>query len=71
MFDFFKSVNEINANDVREQVKLGNTEDFNLIDVRENNEYADGHLPGAVLIPIGELKERARELDPNKPTVAY
>jgi len=34
-----------------------------LIDVREAAEYAAGHVPGAVLIPMGQLTSRLDELD--------
>lgn len=48
-----------------------NPEDYNLVDVRQPGEYEGEHLPGAKLIPVGELEERLEELDPGKPTVAY
>ena len=48
-----------------------NPEDYNLVDVRQPGEYEGEHLPGAKLIPVGELEERLEELDPSKPTVAY
>ena len=38
-----------------------------LIDVREAGEYADGHVPGAVLIPMGQLTSRLDELDRQAP----
>jgi rhodanese-related sulfurtransferase len=41
--------------------KLGN--DIIILDVRENAEYAFGHIPGAVSIPLGELEERLEELN--------
>jgi rhodanese-related sulfurtransferase len=44
---------------------------YNLIDVRTPEEYEQGHLPGARLIPIGELADRLSELDPKKTTVVY
>ncbi|CAH8771239.1 rhodanese-like domain-containing protein [Paenibacillus dendritiformis] len=34
------------------------------VDVREPEEYADGHIPGAVNVPLSELPERRSELDP-------
>ena len=37
------------------------------VDVRERMEYADGHVPGAVLIPMGQLASRLGELDRSKP----
>ncbi len=33
-----------------------------VIDVREPDEYAAGHVPGAVLIPLGEVPERVAEV---------
>lgn len=37
-----------------------------ILDVREEAEYAFGHVPGAKSIPLGELQERMGELDPNE-----
>lgn len=39
-----------------------------IIDVREPWEFLSGHIPGAVLIPLGELSSRVAELDPSRPT---
>jgi len=33
-----------------------------LIDVREPDEYAEGHAPGSVLIPLGQLPSRLAEI---------
>jgi rhodanese-related sulfurtransferase len=38
-----------------------------LIDVREPAEYAAGHVPGARLIPMGQLTSRLEELDRKQP----
>ena len=38
-----------------------------LIDVREPDEYADGHVPGAMLIPMGQLATRVIEIDKTSP----
>jgi rhodanese-related sulfurtransferase len=43
--------------------------DLQIIDVREPDEYAAGHMPGARLIPLGQLPARTGELDPAKPIV--
>ena len=41
-----------------------------LLDVREPWEYATANLPGAVLIPMGDVPSRAhQELDPDQPIV--
>ncbi|MDZ7662959.1 MAG: rhodanese-like domain-containing protein [Thiohalophilus sp.] len=37
-----------------------------VIDVRPPEEYAAGHLPGAVNIPLGELEQRLAELGENR-----
>jgi rhodanese-related sulfurtransferase len=34
-----------------------------VVDVRERGEYAQVHIPGAVLIPMGQLAGRLGELD--------
>jgi adenylyltransferase/sulfurtransferase len=40
-----------------------------LIDVREPWEWAMGHIPGATLIPMGEVPQRTSEIDPNRVVV--
>jgi rhodanese-related sulfurtransferase/DNA-binding transcriptional ArsR family regulator len=42
-----------------------------VLDVRPREEYRAGHLPGAVSIPIDELKARFKELPKNRDVVAY
>ncbi len=37
------------------------------IDVREPAEYVEGHLPGAVNLPMGQLMDRTSEIDPTRP----
>jgi len=38
-----------------------------VVDVREPWEYQQGHIPGAVLMPLGQLSSRLNELDLEKP----
>lgn len=42
-----------------------------VLDVRPPDEYAAGHLPKAVNIPLGELRRRLRELPKTREIVAY
>lgn len=42
-----------------------------ILDVRPGPEYAGGHLPGAIHIPLEELSERLAELPRNREIVAY
>ena len=39
------------------------TRDGLILDVREEAEYAFGHIEGAISIPMGELESRLDELD--------
>ncbi len=38
-----------------------------VLDVREGWEFVEGHVPGAHLIPLGELEERLREIPRDRP----
>lgn len=42
-----------------------------LIDVREPNEYEAGHILGARNIPMSQLKNRLKEIRPDKPVYLY
>ena len=44
--------------------------DVQLVDVREPQELADGMIPGAQSIPLGELPDRLTELDLSRPVIA-
>ena len=37
-----------------------------ILDVREQYEYDEGHIPGAILIPYGEIADRAEKELPDK-----
>ncbi|OMC39943.1 sulfurtransferase [Mycobacterium sp. GA-1841] len=45
--------------------------DLQIVDVRNPGETEAGMIPGAGNIPVGQLPERATELDPTRPTVVY
>jgi rhodanese-related sulfurtransferase len=46
-----------------EATQLINRRDALVLDVREQSEYAAGHLPNAKHIPLGQLASRLKELD--------
>lgn len=45
--------------------KIEGDEKITILDVRESAEYAFGHIPGAIHIPLGELENRFTEIDKN------
>ena len=71
ILDYFKPVSTWTAEKVRQFLNEKPQEEYNLVDVRQSEEYEQGHLPGARLIPVGALPNRLGELDPNKPTIVY
>ena len=42
-----------------------------VLDVRPREEYRAGHIPGAVSIPVSELRDRLKELPKQRNIVAY
>ncbi|CAM4372781.1 CoA-disulfide reductase [Paenibacillus typhae] len=59
-----------------EVVTLRDVENINpdqqiLLDVRTKAEYDQGHIEGALHIPVDELRTRSQELDPDKEIYAY
>jgi len=51
--------------------RLKRGEDVVVLDVRPTEEFAAGHLPPAISIPLAELRRRLRELPRDKEVVAY
>lgn len=71
ILDYFKPVSTWSADRVRKFLDQKSPQEYNLVDVRTPKEYEPEHLPGAQLIPVAELETRWKELDRNKPTIAY
>src|SRR5512146_425691 len=69
--DFFRSVETMTVEQVREYVDTHKPDMYNLVDVRQPAEYQQMHLPGAHLIPLPDLPDRLKDLDPVKPTITY
>lgn len=60
-------IEEIGAAELKRKIDEG--DDFQLIDVRQPDEYAFAKIPGAKLIPLGEIVRRMDELDPSKEVI--
>lgn len=55
----------------RQLDELRTGEDIIILDCRTKEEYDRGHVDGAILIPVDELRKRYQELDPHKKVVIY
>ncbi|XQY91487.1 rhodanese-like domain-containing protein [Metabacillus sp. HB246100] len=55
---------EMTAKEVENQLNEGKV--FDIIDVRETDEVAEGNIPGAINIPLGLVEFRMHELDKSK-----
>ena len=52
-----------------EAKEMMDTQEVLILDVREQEEYDDGHIPDAVLLPVGTItEESAAEVIPDKDT---
>ncbi len=51
--------------------KLRSDSPMLVVDVRERHEFAAGHVPGAISLPLGELALRASELPREVPLATY
>src|SRR4051794_633275 len=66
-----QTVPEVTVEEVKHRVERG--EQWTLLDVREREEYREGHLEGALSLPRGFLELRVEETVPDKgaPLIAY
>jgi len=69
--DARKHIREVSIDDVKS--RLDRNEQFLLVDVREESEFATDHLPGAVHLGKGIIERdiEARVPDPTMPMVLY
>jgi sulfur-carrier protein adenylyltransferase/sulfurtransferase len=65
----YMSDTEIDA--VALKARLDRGDKFQFIDVREPNEYQIASIPGAKLIPMGDVPKRVGELDPNTEVIVH
>lgn len=58
----------VSAQDLLARARTG---EVTVLDVRPREEFAAGHLPGAINIPLNELEARLSEFNPDQVVVAY
>ena len=56
---------------VRSFMEKNKPDSYTLLDVRQEWEYEEEHIPGAHLLPLAELPDRVDELDRGKPMLVY
>lgn len=62
-------VPEITVEDLKSL--MGKKEEFFLLDVREPDEFEFARIPGAHLIPLGQVPDRLAEIPKDKPVVVH
>jgi rhodanese-related sulfurtransferase/DNA-binding transcriptional ArsR family regulator len=67
-FDDRDSLEPVSRDELLKQLQAGAV---TILDVRPPDEFALGHLPAALNIPLRELEARLAELDPSQEIVAY
>jgi adenylyltransferase/sulfurtransferase len=63
-------ISEVDATQARDRIESGEPV---VVDVREQDEWDEGHIPGAVHVPRGHLESRIERLapDPVRPVLLY
>ena len=66
--DTEKDQGEVYMNITAEEAKeiMDSQEGYVILDVREQDEYDAGHIPGAILIPYTQIEDKADEMLPDK-----
>jgi len=63
-----QSLESVSLHDLQQRIE---DNEVLVLDVRPNEEYQEGHIPGAISIPTGELEERIKDLPKDRQIVAY
>jgi rhodanese-related sulfurtransferase/DNA-binding HxlR family transcriptional regulator len=71
MTDYFHARDELEAVSRKDLVSRLRDGLVTVLDVRPEDEFALGHLPGAINIPLGKLVDRLGELSADREVIAY
>lgn len=58
-----KGLSQVDVDELESAIEAG----AELLDVREQGEFRSGHVPGARLVPLSQVAERAREFQGRGP----
>ena len=68
---FFTPVQSMDAKKARRFIEEKPHGSVTILDIRQPSEYQAGHIAGAKLIPLPEIKDRKEEIDRDKPVLVY
>lgn len=68
---YFAKKDELEAIPAREVLERARKGLVTVLDVRPPEEYAAGHVPGAINIPVHDLEKRIKELPKRREVIAY
>ena len=69
--EHFGDRSEVELVEMDELMKRGRSKTVVVVDTRPPNEYAAGHIAGALSVPVDDLQRRLRQLPKEKEYVAY
>jgi rhodanese-related sulfurtransferase/DNA-binding transcriptional ArsR family regulator len=69
--DYFEAPDTLEPVEARELLERMRSDDVVVLDVRPEDEYAAGHIPGALSMPVAELERRLAELPTDREVIAY
>lgn len=67
----FTPVASMDADEARDYIAKHQEGDYLILDVRQPWEYEEAHIPGGKLLPLPELTNSYKTLDPEKPTIVH
>ena len=68
---FFQKAKSMVPDEVRQIIKTQSTSEYCLLDVRQPAEYEQGHIPGAKLVPLGDLQSNLDKVPADRMTIIY
>jgi rhodanese-related sulfurtransferase/DNA-binding transcriptional ArsR family regulator len=71
MTDYFRARDELEPVSRADLLSRLSDDLVTVLDVRPEDEFLAGHLPGALNIPLAELEQRLGEISPDREIVAY
>ena len=69
--DIIDGVDQISPQQVKEYIENHPSGSFQLIDVRQPEEYEEMHIPGGLLIPLDKILAHGEDIEKGKPAIIY